>query len=133
MKLCSLVPSSYIHISVSDLYIPSIGLPIWLQQKRQTDPGNIHVQKHKCGNWDAKHYNSVLKITRPAKFHFWEYINGNQTFILDSHRPFICSVQEDKLLCMGIGLDIGLCVSGTRNYLQCRRQICQNRQYLLDC
>jgi hypothetical protein len=23
--------------------------------------------------------------------HFWEYINGNQTFILDSHRPFICS------------------------------------------
>jgi hypothetical protein len=24
------------------------------------------------------------------QFHFWEYINGNQTFILDSHRPFIC-------------------------------------------
>jgi hypothetical protein len=23
-----------------------------------------------------------------------EYINGNQTFILDSHRPFICSVRE---------------------------------------
>jgi hypothetical protein len=29
-----------------------------------------------------------LKIT----VHFWEYINGNQTFILNSHRPFICSV-----------------------------------------
>ncbi len=27
-----------------------------------------------------------------AQFHFWEYINGNQTFTLDSHRPFICSV-----------------------------------------
>jgi hypothetical protein len=26
------------------------------------------------------------------QFHFWEYINGNQTFILDSHRPFLCSV-----------------------------------------
>jgi hypothetical protein len=26
-----------------------------------------------------------------AQFHFWEYINGNQKFILDSHRPFICS------------------------------------------
>jgi hypothetical protein len=26
-----------------------------------------------------------------AHFHFWEYINGNQTFKLDSHRPFICS------------------------------------------
>jgi hypothetical protein len=24
-------------------------------------------------------------------FHFWEYISGNQTFILDSHQPFICS------------------------------------------
>jgi hypothetical protein len=25
-------------------------------------------------------------------FHFWEYINGNQTFILDFHQPFIYSV-----------------------------------------
>ncbi len=23
-----------------------------------------------------------------ALFNFWEYINGNQTFTLDSHRPF---------------------------------------------
>jgi hypothetical protein len=22
-------------------------------------------------------------------FHLWEYVNGNQIFILDSHRPFI--------------------------------------------
>jgi hypothetical protein len=28
------------------------------------------------------------------KFHFWEYIHGNQTFILDFHRPFICSVDR---------------------------------------
>ncbi len=27
MKLRSLVPNSYIHLSVSDLYIPRIGLP----------------------------------------------------------------------------------------------------------
>jgi hypothetical protein len=26
-----------------------------------------------------------------AQFHFWEYINGNQPFILDSHLHFICS------------------------------------------
>ena len=32
MKLHSFVPNSDIHISVSDLYIPSISLPIWLQQ-----------------------------------------------------------------------------------------------------
>ncbi len=30
-------------------------------------------------------------------FHFWEYINRNQTFILDSHRPFIYSVAEDTV------------------------------------
>jgi hypothetical protein len=41
MKLRSLVPNSYIHVSVSGLYIPRISLPIWLQQNRQTDPGNI--------------------------------------------------------------------------------------------
>jgi hypothetical protein len=29
-----------------------------------------------------------------AQFHYWEYINGNQTFILDTHRPFICSVDR---------------------------------------
>ncbi len=56
MKLCGLVPNSYIRVSVSHLYIP------W-------------SQIHECGNWEAKHYNSVLEITRPAKFHFWEYIN----------------------------------------------------------
>jgi hypothetical protein len=27
----------------------------------------------------------------PAQFSSWEYINENQTFILGSHRPFICS------------------------------------------
>jgi hypothetical protein len=41
MKLCGLVPNSYLHVSVSDLYIPRIGLRIWLPQNRQTDPGNI--------------------------------------------------------------------------------------------
>jgi hypothetical protein len=41
MKLRFLVPKSYIHVSVSDLYIPRIGLPIWLQQNRKTDPENI--------------------------------------------------------------------------------------------
>ncbi len=34
-------PSFHIHVSVSDLYIPRIGPQIWLQQNRQTDPGNI--------------------------------------------------------------------------------------------
>ena len=43
MKLCGLIPNSYIHLPVSDLYIPRMSLPIWLQQNRQTDPGNIQI------------------------------------------------------------------------------------------
>jgi hypothetical protein len=39
-KLRGLSPNFYIHISVSELYIPTIGLPILLQQNRWTDPGN---------------------------------------------------------------------------------------------
>jgi len=31
----------HIHVSLSDLYIPRIGPHIFLQQNRQTDPGNI--------------------------------------------------------------------------------------------
>ncbi len=41
MKLRGLAPHSYIHVSMSNLYIPRIDLPVWLQQNRQTDPGNI--------------------------------------------------------------------------------------------
>ena len=44
MKLCGLVPNSYIHVSVNDLYIPRIGLPIRLQQNRKTDPWNIQYK-----------------------------------------------------------------------------------------
>ncbi len=40
-KLCSLILNSYNFVSVSDLYIPRISLPIWLQQNSKTDPGNI--------------------------------------------------------------------------------------------
>ncbi len=32
----------------------------------------------------------ILEITA-AQFHSWEYVNRTQTFVLDSHRPFICS------------------------------------------
>jgi hypothetical protein len=37
----SLSPYFHIHVSVSDLYIPTIGLPILLQENMCTDPGNI--------------------------------------------------------------------------------------------
>jgi hypothetical protein len=40
-ELRALSPNFHIHVSVSDLYIPWIGPHIFLQQHRQTDPGNI--------------------------------------------------------------------------------------------
>jgi predicted kinase len=46
-------------------------------------------QIHECGNWEKEHYNSVLEIAM-------EYINRNQTLILDSHWPFICSLLRRK-------------------------------------
>jgi hypothetical protein len=42
MKLRGLVPYSYIHVSVSDLYISTIGLPILLNRS----------QIHECRNWE---------------------------------------------------------------------------------
>jgi hypothetical protein len=41
MKLHGLSPNSYIFVSVSALYVPTIGLPILLQENRWTDRGNI--------------------------------------------------------------------------------------------
>ncbi len=49
-------------------------------------------QIHLCGNCETEHYYSLWKYCNKAvQFHFWEYINQNQTFILHSHWPFICS------------------------------------------
>jgi hypothetical protein len=41
MKLHGPVTNSYIHVSVSHLYITRIDLPILLQKNRWTDRGNI--------------------------------------------------------------------------------------------
>jgi hypothetical protein len=41
IKLYSLVPNFRIHVSVSDLCIPTIGPPTLLQQNRRTNRGNI--------------------------------------------------------------------------------------------
>jgi hypothetical protein len=43
MKLRGLVPNFRFHVSVSDLHIPMIGSPIFLQQNRQIDHGNIYI------------------------------------------------------------------------------------------
>ncbi len=117
MKLCSLVPNSYILVSVGDLYIPRISL-IGCKKKADRSWEDINrSQIYECGYWETEHCNSVLEITRPWKFHFWEYINRNQTFILDSHRPFIWRVEY--CLC-----DIPDCIN--RFFWHDLRQIARN-------
>ena len=53
-----LSPSSYTHISVRDLYISRIGLPILLQENMYVDRSWEYInrsQTHECGNWDWGH------------------------------------------------------------------------------
>jgi hypothetical protein len=40
-ELRDLSPNFLIHVSLSDLYIPAFGPPVFLQQNRQTDQRNI--------------------------------------------------------------------------------------------
>jgi hypothetical protein len=48
-------PNFHIHVSVSDLYIPTIDLPTLLQEICGQILGIYtvnHSQTHECGNWD---------------------------------------------------------------------------------
>jgi hypothetical protein len=84
MKLHGLVPNFYIHESVSD------------QSSADRSCEDINrSQIHECGKLGDRTLDSVLEITA-VQFNFWEYINWNQTFILDSHRPFICNIQNSQ-------------------------------------
>ncbi len=73
MTLRSLCPNSFLYVSVSDLYIPTIIILV--------------------GNNEA------------VQFYFSKYINQNQTLILYSHQPYICSEGQGYLGSNGSGLE----------------------------
>jgi hypothetical protein len=60
-ELCGLRPNSYIHVPVSDLYNPRIGLETLILEIL-----------YECRNWETEHYNSVMEIMRLNSF-----ISGN--------------------------------------------------------
>jgi hypothetical protein len=62
IKLHCLIPSSYIHASVSDVYIPTIGLPILLQKNIGGPIVGIYKSLTETG-------------TEGTRFLFWEHIN----------------------------------------------------------
>ncbi len=67
MKLCGLSPNSYIHVSVSDLCIPTFGLRIFCCCCRKIGgPSWEYIksltQIHECGNWDKGHAVSFLGV-----------------------------------------------------------------------
>ncbi len=80
MKLCGLVPNSYIHVSVSDLYIPRISL---IGCSKIGSP-ILRINKSLADTWVCKLGNRTLWFCfgnkEATQFHFWEYINQNQTF-----------------------------------------------------
>jgi hypothetical protein len=90
-------PSSYTHISVRDLYISRIGLPILLQGNMWTNPGNILVT--------YRHINVEIG-TEAALFPEKEYISGifpavwgwGRTCLTYEHRGLFCCFPAENLM-----------------------------------
>jgi hypothetical protein len=65
----------HIHVPVSYWYIPRIVPHIFLQQNRQTDHGNMYIdrsQTHECGNWDWGRTIPFLGIFF-SNFRYWVF------------------------------------------------------------
>ncbi len=95
MELHGLVPNSYIHVSVSDLYIPRIGPPFGCSKIDRLIWEYINCsQIHECGNRETEHYKSVLEIMRPP-VSFW----GSHKSELDIYIGFSPALHLQCVIC----------------------------------
>jgi len=90
-ELCGLNPNFHIHVPVSDLYIPTIDLPILLQEIYEPIPGILYRNRsltHECGNWDwgraiprKEYINGIFVAVREWWGRLWIFIYGSNNQI----------------------------------------------------
>ncbi len=87
MELLGLFPNSLIHVSVSESYIPRIGLPICLHQNMQADPGNIWITIQSVQNPKVMPSYCLSLLTQNyGSFHFFLSLRNERITLSDVHK-----------------------------------------------
>jgi hypothetical protein len=87
------VPNSYIHVSVRNLYIHRVGCLFGCSKIGRPILGIYSInpsQIHECGDWETEHYNSVIIIILGIH-------KSEPDICMDSHRPFNIQTLEPRI------------------------------------